>query len=408
MAAMLNVAEALEQVAAWAVRLDAIEAPVADALGLRLAGDVVSTIDSPPFDKSLMDGFAIRTADGAKGSQLDVVATLYAGVNSSAAVGAGQAIQIMTGAPIPAGADCVIKKESVEFDEAARRIRLLSMPKAGENIIRRGASMRTGDSVVQRADRLNAASIGLLAELGHSRVSVIRRPEVAILATGDELVPIDKTPGPGQIRNSNESMLCACVANSGAIPRPLGVAPDRPDALDRFIADGLKSDILCLSGGVSAGDKDLVPAALRRAGVEQVFHQVNLKPGKPLWFGKHARGLVFGLPGNPVSSLVCFELFVRHAIERMQGAPINWRLPLLVRLAAEVKLQGERPVYHPARLVHTENERLESNCVEILNWQGSSDLRGVAAAEGVVHVPAGEGIWPAGRIVDFLPFGGRN
>jgi molybdopterin molybdotransferase len=403
---MLSVAEALKQITEWSARLEVMDLLIVDAHGSRLAGDVVSTIDSPPFDKSLMDGFALRSADAVGRSELDVVATLFAGETSSVEVRAGQSIQIMTGAPLPPGADCVIKKESVEFDEAAKRIRLKATPRVGENIIRRGASMRTGDEVLERAARLNAASIGLLAELGHARVSVIRRPEVAILATGDELVPIEATPGPGQIRNSNESMLCACVTNSGAIARPLGVCPDRADALDRLVAEGLKSDILCLSGGVSAGDKDLVPAALQRAGVEQVFHQVNLKPGKPLWFGKHARGLVFGLPGNPVSSLVCFELFVRHAIERMQGAPLNWRLPLPVRLAAQVKLQGERPVYHPARQVRTAVEPLELPQVEILNWQGSSDLCGVAAAEGIVHVPAGEGIWPAGTLVEFLPFAG--
>ncbi len=417
---MLSIAEAFSRVDQSITLLESLEVSIVDAVGMRLAGDIVSDVDSPPFDKSMMDGFAMRAND-ASSVPLKVIGTLYAGSAPTIAVNVGQSIRIMTGAPIPEGADCVLRSEDAEFDESAMELRLKALPSRGDNIITRGTSMRAGDAVLGSGLRLNAASVGVLAELGRPTVNVVRRPEVAILATGDELVPIDAVPTLGQIRNSNEPMLCACVANCGGSARPLGVSRDVATDLDLAIANGLRSDILCLSGGVSAGEKDLVPAALKRAGVREVFHKVNLKPGKPLWFGVHSARigrtcLVFGLPGNPVSSLVCFELFVRHAMERMQGAPVNWRLPLPVRLAGEVRLQAERPVYHPARMRHDPKKVViyeggrpiarELQRVEILNWQGSSDLRGVALAEGVVHVPVGNGIWPAGSIVEFLPFAG--
>lgn len=406
---MLSVTEAFACVDQSLVLLDSLDVPIVDAVGMRLAGDIVSDVDSPPFDKSMMDGFAMRANDAAS-VPLKVIDTLYAGSAPTIAVNAGQSIRIMTGAPIPEGADCVIRSEDVEFDESTMELRLKTHPRPGENTIARGTSMRAGDAVLGSGHRLNAASVGVLAELGRPTVNVVRRPEVAILATGDELVPIDAVPTHGQIRNSNEPMLCACVVNCGGLAKPLGVCRDIATELDLAIAKGLQSDILCLSGGVSAGEKDLVPAALKRAGVRESFHKVNLKPGKPLWFGVYSAKdgrtcLVFGLPGNPVSSLVCFELFVRHAMERLQGAAADWRASWSVPLLSEIKLSSDRPVYHPAKLLTTSSA---ARRVEILSWQGSSDLRGAAAADGVVHLPAGEQTWPAGSVVEFLPFAGSR
>lgn len=410
---MLSVPDALAQIDQAVALLDTEVVSILDAVGCRLVADIISEVDSPPFDKSMMDGFALHSSDAGPGAVLKVIATLYAGNALTSEIGRGESVRIMTGAPIPRGADCVLRSESAEFDESTNDLRFKAQPSPGENIILRGSSMRAGETVLQQGQRLSPSAVGLLAELGHPTVAVSRRPQVAILATGDELVSIDAIPGPGQIRNSNESMLCASVMNCGGLARPSGVCRDVADDLDRAIAEGLRSDILCLSGGVSAGEKDLVPAALARAGVRQVFHQIKLKPGKPLWFGRFAgvdghTCLVFGLPGNPVSSLVCFELFVRHAMERMQGAPADWRVSWPVGLTSDIVLKSDRPVFHPAKLIcgthHSNHGGIRQ--VEILSWQGSSDLRGTVAADGVVHFPAGEHSWPRGSMVEFLPFGG--
>jgi molybdopterin molybdotransferase len=241
---------------------------------------------------------------------------------------------------------------------------------------------------------------------------VIRQPRIAILSTGDELVPTDQVPGPGQIRNSNGPMLAAAARRAGAVPRELGVARDQPQALREKIADGLGDDIFVLSGGVSAGVHDLAPGVFADLHVEQVFHKVRLKPGKPLWFGVQRRDdgtqtLVFGLPGNPVSTLVCFELFVRPAINALLGraADID-RLTstssvesrFRAKLTSAFSHRGERPTLHPA--IWRSDDGTPS--VEPVCWFGSADLRGLTAANALIHFPAGDRDWPAGETVEIL------
>jgi molybdopterin molybdotransferase len=266
--------------------------------------------------------------------------------------------------------------------------------------------------------------VGLLAEVGRVTLSAIPRPTVAILSTGNELVPAAETPGPGQIRNSNGPMLAALVQSAGAVPHDLGIARDEPDELRRLIADGLRSGVLVLSGGVSAGVLDLVPGVLAELGVRQVFHKVNLKPGKPLWFGVRAdaecgtrnpdstaaetphsafripnsSALVFGLPGNPVSTLVCFELFVRPALRRLAGRPAAEQQPLVARLTRDFTHKGNRPTYHPARLDTADGRPV----VAPVAWQGSADLRAFAEANALVHFPEGDRHFPAGQEVEVL------
>jgi molybdopterin molybdotransferase len=250
--------------------------------------------------------------------------------------------------------------------------------------------------VLSRGQFLNGSRIGALAELGRALVPVRRRPRVAILATGDELVPIEHTPGPGQIRNSNEAMLCAQIEAAGGIPVPLGIARDDRDDLREKIMPGLQCDVLVISGGVSAGTLDLVPAQLAAAGVSEVFHKVEMKPGKPIWFGvrtvesqSSAENValdpcfVFGLPGNPVSSLVCCELFVRTALRQLMGVTPATPQPIRAELEHEYSTREDRPTYHPAKLTWTRT----GLAVTLVPWHGSSDLCGTVMANGMAFFP---------------------
>ena len=230
-----------------------------------------------------------------------------------------------------------------------------------------------------------------------------------MLATGDELVSIDETPGPGQIRNSNETMLCAQLRRAGADPVPLGIARDNREDLAAKIREGLQADMLLLSGGVSAGKLDLVPSELAAAGVREVFHKVQVKPGKPIWFGVHGDEkiavnsrqrprFVFGLPGNPVSSMVCFELFARTAIRRLMNNTPAEPSTLTARLTEDFHHTGDRPTYHPAKLKQT----AEGPRITPLPWQGSADLRATADATALAVFPAGDKSYPIGSVIEFV------
>ncbi len=287
---MLTVSEALAAIVGETQRLAAARVRLADALGLVLAADADSDLDSPPFDKALMDGYAVRAADASRPeTRLRVIDEVLAGQVSRFEVGPGDAIRIMTGAPMPAGADAVIPVERTRHEEDAHNQSVVIVDPAGitvgRNILKRGESTRQGTRVVPAGRRLRAQEIGALAELGRAEVAVYPAPRVAVLATGDELVPVDEVPGPGQIRNSNESMLAAQMRQMGAVPAPLGVARDNAADLRSQIDRGLTHDVLLLSGGVSAGKLDLVPSVLAEAGARQVFHKVLVKPGQPIWFG---------------------------------------------------------------------------------------------------------------------------
>jgi molybdopterin molybdotransferase len=272
----------------------------------------------------------------------------------------------------------------------------------GQHILYRGMSLRRGDMVLRRGRRLTEIDIGLLAEIGRTEIPVYPQPGVAVLATGSELVPACVEPGPGRIRNSNGPMLCAAVTKAGGRAVDLGIAPDHEWDLLQHITAGLQEDVLLLSGGVSAGVKDLVPRVLRDLGAEQVFHKVRLKPGKPLWFGcvPHAKGprLVFGLPGNPVSTLVCFQLFVRPALAVMAGLPPAEMPHIDGELIAAYEQRGDRPTYFPARL-RQDRGRV---CVDLLDWRGSADLRTLAQADGLAVFPAGRSRYDAGQRVCVL------
>lgn len=405
---MLSISAAFDCLLATVTPLDHVSLSLSECLGLTLAADVAASADSPPFDKALMDGYAVRSADVVSGTALlAVVDLITAGNVPTKSVGQGEAIQIMTGAPLPTGADVVVKIEETEREGAQVRLATRSTT-PGANILRRGTSVRAGSVVLQSGLKLNGSRIGALAELGQSLVSVYPRPTVAILATGDELVAIDEEPGPGQIRNSNQSMLTAQILAAGAVPIPLGVARDNRPELRAKIEQGLACDVLVLSGGVSAGMLDLVPSELAAAGVTEVFHKVEMKPGKPIWFGQRQaagadrprRTYVFGLPGNPVSSLVCCELFVRTAIRRLMGEPLALPQSIPARLEHCYNAKADRPTYHPACLTWSE----AGPVVTLVPWHGSSDLCGTVAANGVVYLSGEPRQYEVGAIVETYPW----
>ena len=261
--------------------------------------------------------------------------------------------------------------------------------------------MRRGETVIPAGRLLRPQELGLLAELGRATVHVIPTPTVAVLATGDELVPVDQTPGPGQIRNSNETMLRAQLGRAGCDVRPLGIARDDEHSLHAAIQRGLECDILCLSGGVSMGKLDLVPAALAKCGVREVLHKVFLKPGKPVWFGVYdppagRRRYIFGLPGNPVSSMVCCELFVQTAIRALSGRTPARPVPVPARLAIPHSHRHDRPTFVPASLEIT----VDGPLVTPIAWKGSADLRATVNANALMLMPAGARNYDAGSVVE--------
>lgn len=403
---MLSIDEALQAVLQNVKPLAPRAVPLADALGCKLAEDVASDVDSPPHDKSIVDGYAIRFDDLVQGkAALRVIEEVTAGDVPKHAVEAGTATRIMTGAPLPAGADAVVMVERSTL--AGDRV-TLEEPKAsrGQNIVRRGTSMRKGDVVLRAGlfSFLTPQEIGLAAEVGRAALEVIPRPRVAVLATGNELVSAEAVPGPGQIRNSNGPLLAALVAVAKGAAIDLGIARDDRDALRTKIAEGLKADALVLSGGVSAGVLDLVPSVLAELGVKQVFHKVNLKPGKPLWFGTFTASdgtmkPVFGLPGNPVSTLVCFNLFVGPAITQLAGHAAK-HVPFTMpgKLSCDFEHRGDRPTCWPARYLPPRvDEPLD--LVEPLAWKGSGDLRTIADADCLICFPAGDRRYAAGETV---------
>jgi molybdopterin molybdotransferase len=390
---MLSVSAAQAVVLAHARPLPAEAAPLSpELLGLVLAEDAPSDIDMPPYDKSMMDGYAVRSADLAGGrGDLAVVEEVMAGQTPRLPVGEGQATRIMTGAAIPAGADTVVMVERTRSTADGRVHMDDPTLQAGRNIVTRGREMRRGDVVLRSGAVLRPQEIGLLATLGRATAVVIPSPRVAVLSTGDEVVEPAQTPGPGQIRNSNGPMLLAQARRAGGQPRDLGIARDRLDNLRPLVGEGLKADVLLLSGGVSAGKLDLTPGVLQEAGVAAHFHKVEMKPGKPVLFGTSDRGdgqpptLVFGLPGNPVSSFVCFELLVRPAIRRMRGLP-NSDPSVSAALIEDFAYRTDRPTYHPARLEFG----ADGWKVRAVPWFGSAELRGLLGMDALMVFPAGD------------------
>jgi molybdopterin molybdotransferase len=313
---VLPVRQALEQVMAAVPRLGTERVGLLDAVGRVLAEDVHSMRDVPGYANSAMDGFALRHADLARQpARLHVIGTSAAGAGALPEVKAGQALKIMTGAPIPPGADTVVRVEDTRRDGEFVLVDALVAP--GSHVRLAGEDVRAGTTVLERGRRLTPADIGLAASVGKTLILVRRRPRVAILSTGDELVEADEAPATGQIVNSNAYALAAAVAEAGGLPLPLAIARDMPAEVRAAFDEAARADAILSTGGVSVGDFDYVKTVMDEIGVRRLFWKVAQKPGKPLVFGMLEGRPVFGLPGNPVSSLVCFYLYARPALRRM-------------------------------------------------------------------------------------------
>lgn len=400
---MLEVAAAREIVLRHAVPMPAVEVPLSSAvLGHVLGEAVTADRDSPPFRKSMMDGYAVRSADCTGSVELSIVEEIAAGAVPQKNVGPGEAARIFTGAAMPDGADAVVMQERTEA-LPDRRVRVGDTALSpGRNVIPRGGEMTAGQTVLAVGDVLTPQAFGLLATVGRIAAKLVPSPRVGVLATGNELVPAGAEPAPGQIRNSNGPMLLALVQRGGGIPTDFGIAIDDPEKLRSAIQLGLEqSDVLVLTGGVSVGTYDLVPGVLADLDVRAHFHKVRMKPGKPLLFGTRGEKLVFGLPGNPVSSFACFELFVRPAIRAMAGhrdpGPTTTRLPLAEPLTAN----HDRPTFHPGVIEY----RRAGVSVRPLAWGGSADLRSATMANALIVLPPGPVSLASGEPVETVVAG---
>ena len=366
---------------------------LAEAVGRVLVGDLVAPGDLPPFPSSAVDGYAIRAADA--GARLRVAGESAAGRPFEGALPAGAAAMILTGGVVPTGADTVVMVEEVEAGDSWVVVPA-GFP-AGRNFHRPGDDLRRGDVVVSRGQALGPAELGLSAAIGAARLHVHRRPRVALMSTGDELIEVGQAPGPGQVVDSNRWALLAALQEAGASVTQLGVAPDQPEALTELVTDALEGhDVLLTSGGVSVGSHDLVKPLLERLG-EVHLGRVKLRPGKPFTFATLPGGRVaFGLPGFPVSSLITFEVFVRPALRKMQGYAQLQRPTLPARLGYDARAPADRTEYQRVTLSREGGELVARST----GSQSSSRLMSLSGANALVRVPpGGEGI-PAGALVE--------
>ena len=394
MSQLLSIEEALGRVLARVRPLESEPVGVAQAAGRVLAEDVASPVDLPPFPSSAMDGFAVRAADTP--GRLPVVFRIAAGAPAERPLGAGEAMEISTGGAVPEGADAVVPVENVVISDDT--IEIAEPVQEGAHVRPAGGDIRAGASLLAAGTPLGAAQVGALAAAGIAEVNCARRPRVVVLSTGTELRPPGDALLAGQIYESNGPMLAAAFAASGAIVERIGPVADDDEAHRWALERGLEADVLVSSGGVSVGPHDLVRRILGELGVVEDFWGVAVRPGKPVAFGTRDATLVFGLPGNPVSSLVAVELFVRPALLALQGASRPGPSYELARLAAPVRRNGRRDELARARTIRSD----EGTEVEPLSGQESHMIARAAAADALVFVPRGEGELAAGDVVRYL------
>jgi molybdopterin molybdotransferase len=365
-----------------------------DSLGRVLAEPILADRDQPPFPRSTRDGFACRAGDVAAGLPLEVIGSIRAGDAMVIEVGVGKAVEIMTGAPVPPGADCVVMVEHVERDRDTLRLSPGRSVQPGENIVPMGAEARTGAVIVPGGTRISPAQIAVAAACGGGQLSVFGRPRIAIVATGDELVEVNQQPQSQQIRNSNSYSLAAQILAAGAEPVRLPIARDERGHLETIIRSALETDLVLLSGGVSMGKYDLVEEVLLSLGAEFFFTGALIQPGKPVVFGRLGEHYFFGLPGNPVSTMVTFLLFVEPVLGALCGDPGRGPRFARARLASEVQVKTGLTRFLPARLA--------DGTVEPVRWQGSGDLASTSRSNCFLVVPPDQAAFAAGETVTVL------
>ena len=393
---MIEVSEARERVEQAIRRMPAVRSPLDEAFGMVLATDMRSDVSVPPRDCSAMDGFAVRAGDLDVGTTtLRVVEEIMAGQLPSREIGAGEAARIMTGAPMPEGADSVVMVEKTA-SPSREMVEIRDSPSAGQHVRFAGEDLSEGCVVLRAGTPIGSAEIGLLASAGCEPVPVFKRPVVAALTTGDEIVPPGEKPGPGQIRDSNGPALRAAIREAGGVPLNLGTARDEREHTEELVRKGLdESDCLVTSAGVSVGDRDYVLDALEAAGMERSFWRVKQKPGKPLLFGVAGGKPVFGLPGYPVSTLISFEQYVRPSIRRMMGLAGHGRRMIVATAEEEIRGAAERLTF--LRVVVKRGDTRGWR-VALAGAQASGVLSTMARADGLIELEAGRVVEKGGRV----------
>lgn len=387
---MLRVSEALKAILEVTNTLPSEEVRLIDALERVLAEDIYADSNIPEFPNSAMDGYAVKSSDTFGASKdrpktLKVISDLKAGSLSPDAIKDNQAIRIMTGAIMPDGADSVIIVELTE-KEGMDKVKVFKETTPGENIRRSGEDIRKGEKVIEKGTLLNSAHIGILASLGKSKIKVTRRPRVAVLATGDEVIDVDEELTPGKLRSSNTYTLYSQILKCGGIPKNLGIAKDRPEELERKIKEGLDCDLILTSGGVSVGDYDLVKFILAKIGTDIKFWKVAMRPGKPLVFGRLGERFIFGLPGNPVSSMVSFEIFVRPTILKMLGQSHDTRKEVDAVLEEDIQKKKDLRYFLRAQTRWDDGVYV----TRTTGPQGSGILKSMAMANSLIILPEEE------------------
>src|SRR5215213_4235856 len=399
---MISVAEAIQIVRQQTHTLPVEQVALPHALGRVLAQDVVADSDLPPFDRSQMDGYAVRAVDAqAAPVRLRIVGESAAGRGWHNQLGEGRAVRIMTGAPVPEGADSVQQVELAHELKDGTVVELLEHVEEGKSIVKRGAEIQAGQTVLTAGTVINAAMMAVLAAFGYATVNVFRRPRVAVLATGTELVSVDQKPGEDQIRDSNNYSIAAYAELAGATIERLPLTGDETSLLKNQIAKAAENcDVIVTSGGVSMGVYDLTKAALKELDAELFFERVALRPGKPTVFARLPNGtLAFGLPGNPVSVAVTFNLFARTSLLAMQGATEPSLKRETAALARKVKGTVDRENYLPVQLTTNDDGEL---IAFPLKWGGSSDFVAFALTTALAIVPAGTKAVEAGALVNVV------
>jgi molybdopterin molybdotransferase len=397
---VLSFEQALETVQRYCEKVPPVKqecVPLLEALGRVLAEPVVADRDFPPFPRTTRDGYALQASDlKTVPARFRVVGQVKAGGSYEKAVDSGQAVEIMTGAPVPQGADAVVMVEYTKRN--TEQLEVLRTVTEGENIVPRGSEALAGQEILSPGTRMGPAQIAVAAAVGKTTLSAYKRPKVAILATGDELVDLAAKPAAHQIRNTNSYSLAAQVIISGGEPFRLPVAPDDKPALAKLIQEGLSSDLLLLSGGVSMGKFDLVEEVLTESGAKFFFTGAQIQPGRPVVFGEVRSAPFFGLPGNPVSTMVTFDLFVRPLLQALGGA-LPVRLPTAkARLGKDIKTKTGLTRFLPALL----GGGLYDPEVELVPWQGSGDISAAARANCYIVVPPEREFIGAGETISIL------